>query len=206
MLRLGAPSAAIVLIGFAMIGFAHGQPIRSRIGEPAVNACVAAANSGRHDDSAVQACSEALTQDGLTRVTAVALLINRGAMRLRRKEAAAALADFDAAIDRDAKSPEAYVNRGAALVALGRPGPAVAALTEALSLGLKEPHKAFFNRGAAREALGDARGALEDYEAALAIKPDWEAVEQELARFVRTRRDQLAERLEVQGDAEPDSE
>jgi hypothetical protein len=44
-------------------------------------------------------------------------------------------------------------------------------MTEALGLGVREPHKAYFNRGAAREALGDLRGAYEDYSTALKSSP-----------------------------------
>lgn len=174
---------------------ADAQTARSRIGRPAAQACAQAANSGQFDDAALALCDAALQDQELTKTTAIALYINRGAMHLRRKEAALALADFDQVVAREPKNAEAFVNRGAALVMLGRPGQAVAALTEALSYGVKEPHKAFFNRGAAREALGDARGALEDYETALAIKPQWAPAEQELARFIRARRDSLATRL-----------
>lgn len=174
---------------------ADAQTARSRIGRPAAQACAQAANAGAFDDSALATCDAALNDQDLTRTAAIALYINRGAMHLRRKEGALALADFDQVVAREPKNAEAFVNRGAALVMLGRPGPAVAALTEALSYGVKEPHKAFFNRGAAREALGDARGALEDYETALAIKPQWAPAEQELARFIRARRDILVTRL-----------
>jgi Tfp pilus assembly protein PilF len=90
---------------------------------------------------------------------------------------------------------EAHLNRGAALVMLRRPGPAVAAITTALSYGVSAPHKAYFNRAAAREAMGDLRGAYEDYNTALTIQPDWGAAEAELARFARGRRERLAAQL-----------
>ena len=79
-------------------------------------------------------------------------------------------------------------------------GEAVAAITEALGLGVREPHKAYFNRGAAREALGDLRGAYEDYSTALEIQPDWGPANAELARFARARREHLADAL-----GEPDT-
>lgn len=206
MTRARAPSlmigfSAIVLSAVVIIANANAQTARSRIGRPAALACAEAANSGQSDDAALALCDAALLDQELTRTTAVALHINRGAMHLRRKEAAQALADFDSVVAREPKNAEAFVNRGAALVMLGRPGPAVAALTQALTYGVREPHKAFFNRGAAREALGDVRGALEDYEAALAIKPQWAPAEQELARFILGRRNVLAARL-AQNDAD----
>jgi tetratricopeptide (TPR) repeat protein len=82
---------------------------------------------------------------------------------------------------------------------LRRPGPAVAALTQALSLGVAEPYKAYYNRGAAREALGDLTGALEDYNTALDIHPEWAPAEAEVARFVRQRQQHLATALNEQG-------
>ena len=101
------------------------------------------------------------------------------------------------AIDR--RQPEAQVNRGAALLQLHRFGPAIASFTEALGLGVQEPYKAYFNRGAAREALGDVRGAYEDYNTALEIYPDWGPANAELQRFARQRREHLQT---VQGSAE----
>jgi len=78
-------------------------------------------------------------------------------------------------------------------------GAAIAEITQALSLGVSEPHKAYFNRAAAREALGDLRGAYEDYRTALEIQPDWGPANAELARFARSRRDTLASRLGEDG-------
>lgn len=215
MTRVRAPSiwigfCVLLLSALSISPWAKAQTARSRIGRPAALACAQAANSGQFDDAALALCDSALADPDLTRTTAVALYINRGAMHLRRKEAALALADFDEVVKREPKNAEAFVNRGAALVLLGRPGQAVAALTQALSYGVREPHKAFFNRGAAREALGDPRGALEDYETALAIKPDWAPAEQELARFIRSKRDGLLAKLADpnlgEGDREPEPE
>jgi tetratricopeptide (TPR) repeat protein len=131
----------------------------------------------------------------LERQAQLQLLINRGVTHLRRSEWQPALNDFDAVIALDNRQAEAHLNRGAALVQLGRHGPAIAAITEALGLGVREPHKAYFNRGAAREALGDIRGAYEDYNTALEIEPNWGPANAELARFARTRRDHLAAEL-----------
>ncbi len=83
------------------------------------------------------------------------------------------------------------MNRGAALVQLRRYGPATAAFTEALGLDVQEPYKAYFNRGAAREALGDLRGAYEDYNTSLEIYPNWGPANAELRRFAHTRREHL---------------
>ena len=99
------------------------------------------------------------------------------------------------AIDR--RNAEAMINRGIALIECNEPGQAVAVITEAIGLGVKEPHSAYYNRGVARETLGDLRGAYEDYSTALAIRPDWGPAGAELARFVEGKRNRLAEVLDI---------
>ena len=86
------------------------------------------------------------------------------------------------------------MNRGAALIQLRRYGEAIAAFTDAIGLDVQDPYKAYFNRGAAREALGDLRGAYEDYNTALEIYPDWGPANAELQRFARQRRENLQAR------------
>ena len=168
---------------------------RTVVGAPGSVDCAAAAAAGRVDDAAISACDRAIAAERLNRANRIATFINRGAIHLRRREGDLALADFDAVIAIDKRNAEAHLNRGAALVMAARPGPAVAAITTALGLGVRYPYKAYFNRGAAREALGDLRGAYEDYNTALTIQPDWGPAEAELARFVRGRRERLAAQL-----------
>lgn len=160
--------------------------------DPNARRCSQLVLRGDVTDETIETCTEALDYRRLERQAQLQLLINRGVTHLRRREWPAALADFDAVIALDRRQAEAHLNRGAALVQQGQHGAAIAAITEALSLGVREPHKAYFNRGAAREALGDIRGAYEDYNTALEIQPDWGPASAELARFARTRRDHLA--------------
>lgn len=148
--------------------------------------------SGDASERTLEVCTEALNFRRLERPTRVQVLVNRGITHMRRREYASALEDFDTVIALDRRRAEAHLNRGAVLVQMGRHGEAISAITEALGLGVQEPHKAYFNRGAAREALGDLRGAYEDYSTALEIQPDWGPASAELARFARGRRDHLA--------------
>jgi tetratricopeptide (TPR) repeat protein len=180
------------------------KAISTVVGAPASANCALVAAAGRHDDEAFHVCNQALSRERLNRAQRIATLTNRGTLYLNRGKAqplskqsdgAAALTDFDAVIRLDPANAVAHLNRGAALVMIGKPGPAVGAITEALGLGLKDPQLAYLNRGAAREALGDVAGAYEDYKTALEIAPDWAVAEGELARFARSRRDRLAERL-----------
>ena len=168
---------------------------RTTVGSPGAARCSEAAAAGVSDDAAVEACDRAINSERLNRANRIATHLNRGAVHLRRSEGAAALIDFDAVLEMQPQNAEAHLSRGAALIMTGQPGPAVAAITTALSLGVREPHKAYYNRAAAREALGDLRGAYEDYSTALEIVPDWGPAEAELNRFVRNRRELLAERI-----------
>jgi tetratricopeptide (TPR) repeat protein len=160
--------------------------------------CGALFAAGNTSDEVVQLCTRALSYPRLTRQGALGLHTNLGITRLRRHEGDEALAEFDAVLALDPQNPEGQLNRGAALIMIHQPGPAVAAITQALSLGVAQPEKAYYNRGAAREALGDLRGAYEDYSTALQIRPQWAPADQELARFVRGRREHLATVLGVQ--------
>jgi tetratricopeptide (TPR) repeat protein len=201
--------AAALLVGAAALcapGLAQAQDTIARTligGHRNLAACGRLAGEGDFSDRALTACTRALSED-LSSTDRLGVLVNRGVILMRRRESQAALADFDAAIAIDASSAEAHVNRGAALVQMQRPGPAVAALTQALSLGVSEPYKAYYNRGAAREALGDLRGAFEDFSTALEIHPDWGPAEAEVARFVRARHEHLAAALADEARTSPE--
>lgn len=161
-------------------------------GDSHAQRCIAGVIANDSGDGVLEECTRALRYPRLSRAGEAQIRINRGIVHLRRHEGEAALADFDTVLERDRNNPEAHLNRGAAFVQMGQHGQAIAEITTALGLGVREPHKAYYNRGAAREALGDLRGAYEDYSTALEIQPDWGPANAELARFVRTRRDHLA--------------
>ena len=162
--------------------------------DPNARRCSEQVLRGDTSDATIDRCTEALGYRHLTQAAEVLLRINRGVTYMRRQENEQALLDFDAVLGIQPRHAEAQVNRGAALLQLRRYGPAIASFTEALGLGVQEPYKAYFNRGAAREALGDYRGAYEDYNTALEIYPDWGPANVELQRFARQRRETLQAR------------
>lgn len=168
-------------------------------GDAYAQRCMTEVSGGLSGDDTLATCTRALRNRRLSEESEILLMINRGVVLMRRGENEAALAQFDAALEEDDEHAEAHLNRAAALVQLRRHGEAIAEITTALGLGVAEPHKAYFNRGVARESLGDLRGAYEDYRTALEIQPDWGPANAELARFARTRRDTLASRLGENG-------
>lgn len=190
---------------FLWAGAAHAQSRASGgnvvLGTTEAAACATAAANSDASPVALRRCDTALSDRNLDNNRRLATLVNRGALYALQQDHQAALADFDAAIALDPRAPQPYFNRGTTLIILGRPGEAVAAFTEALGLGVREPFKAYYNRAAAREALGDIRGAYEDYSTALQIEPDWGPANAELARFVRNRRETLS--AELSGEPTP---
>lgn len=202
-LRAAAAAVALSTMFMATVaatGSAWGQAtqriVPNRSSDP-LAMCGRGTQLPEFQDRAVVACTTALEDRKLPHRDRVNTYINRGVLHLRRKEGEAALADFDAAIALDPRHAEAHLNRGGALMMLRQPALAVSAITASMSFGVSYPHKAYYNRAAAREALGDIRGAYEDYSAALSIQPDWGLAEAELARFARNRREQLAAQLEA---------
>ncbi len=159
-------------------------------------ACNEFAISGNTTDAAITRCTRALREERENRGNLVVTYMNRGNIHMARREPELALADFEAVLALDERNAEARLNKGVAWVMLENYGPAIAVLTDALSLGVNEPHKAYYSRAAAREALGDMRGALEDYTTALQIQPDWGLADAEMQRLARARQERLAQHLE----------
>src|ERR1700759_1682722 len=64
----------------------------------------------------MQRCNDALTVGNMSNYETVATHVNRGILRLRRGLIDESIADFDAAMVLDPNQPEAYLNKGAALI------------------------------------------------------------------------------------------
>ena len=128
-------------------------------------------------------CDEALSRENLTTYEVVATHVNRGILRLRRGNIDDAIGDFDRAIALDANQPEAYLNKGAALLRRENPGEAMSLFTIALERNTTRPALAHYGRAVANETLGNLSAAFRDYTAASRIAPDWREPRQELTRF-----------------------
>jgi tetratricopeptide (TPR) repeat protein len=153
------------------------------IGNGEAKECSDAALSGKSDSHAIMACTTALELETLNFRDRARTFVNRGVLHLRQRQFEAARADFDQASSLDPNLGEAYVNRGATFVGEARFKEGVEQIDKGLSLGVKDPEKAFYNRGLADEALGDLKAAYRDYSRAAELKPDWPAPKSELARF-----------------------
>ncbi len=133
-------------------------------------------------------CDDAIRIGGLTSEELAATHVNRGILRIRRGQIDAAIADFDAALAIDPDQPEAYLNKGFALMRRDRPGEALGLFTVAIERATNRPEVAHYGRATAHEALGDARAAYYDYRRASELAPEWREPLIDLARFRVIRR------------------
>ena len=132
-------------------------------------------------------CTEALTQPGTSARDRAATYTNRAVIRMRAGDYAGSLADADASIGLMPSMGEAHVNRGAALLNLMKPKDALVAINKGLDLGTSKLHLVYYDRAAAKEILGDIRGAYNDYKTALEQKPDFALAAEQLTRFTVVR-------------------
>ncbi len=158
------------------------------LGGDMAHQCSLAAIQGDTGALAEAKCTQALDGELLSLRDRAGTFVNRGVLKLRRKEFAAAQNDFDLAIKTEPTMGEAYVNRGAAAVGSRRYAQGVADINKALRLGVEEPEKAYYNRALAYEGLDDMKAAYFDYQRALELKPDWDQPKKELSRFTVERR------------------
>lgn len=167
----GASQAAVTVLGGGM-----------------ARQCSEAALGGESATKFDDLCTMALETELLSLRDRAGTYVNRGVLKLRRKEFGPAQFDFNRAIETKPDVGEAYVNRGAAAVGARRYAEGLADINKALELGVEEPEKAYYNRALAYEGLDDMKAAYFDYRKAVELKPEWEAPKNELARFTVERR------------------
>jgi tetratricopeptide (TPR) repeat protein len=154
------------------------------IGNSDARLCYEAADSpmlpGPRD---IRRCDEALLHENLSNYETLATHVNRGILQLRRGLIDTAVADFDRAIALDPEQPEAYLNKGAALIRRHNPQDALQLFTVALEHNTSRPAIAHYGRAVANEQLGNVAAAYRDYRRASELDPDWAEPRTELTRF-----------------------
>jgi tetratricopeptide (TPR) repeat protein len=134
------------------------------------------------DTSGLKVCATALNEK-LTPRDRAATLINRSALLIKAFDNRGGLADCDESIRTYPSLGEAYLNRGVALRELGEINASIEALDKGLAVGLNRPQLAYYDRAIAKEDLGDAKGAYQDYKMALQLAPDFQLAAEQLKRF-----------------------
>ena len=155
------------------------------IGNSSARSCYEAAESrSTPNRSALSVCDEALTEHALSDYDTVATYVNRGILKARLGNLHAAIADYDEALSRDPDQPEAYLNKGFAMLHLPEAErQAKPMFDSALAKKTRRPELAYYGRGVAHELTGDVRAAYYDYRQASRLSPKWREPKAELARF-----------------------
>jgi tetratricopeptide (TPR) repeat protein len=171
-------------VSLAVVGLA-GRPAWAAVSVYANNQardCYIAAKFGDKLRRGVADCTAAMGP-GLSKHDIAGMLVNRGVIHLSYARYGLAIDDFNASIKLDATIGDAYVNRGAALIAQKKYAEGRADIDKGLPLGADEPQKAYYNRGLADDYLDDEKAAYFDYLKASQLDPDWDAPKKELSRF-----------------------
>jgi tetratricopeptide (TPR) repeat protein len=148
--------------------------------------CYIAAKFGDKQQRGVEDCTGAIRTPGLNKHDHAGLLVNRGVIHLAYGRYQTAIDDLTASIKLDPTIGDAYVNRGAALIALKKYAEGRADIDKGLPLNPDEPQKAYYNRGLANDYLDDEKAAYFDYLKASQLDPDWDLPKKELTRFTVT--------------------
>ncbi len=144
------------------------------LGGPLAEGCYQAADSRTGNRSAVEGCTRALSEEGLSAEDRAATYVNRGIVHMVRGRAANAEADFDAALAIDADLADAYLNKGFLRIRSGQGRDALPLIQKGLDLGAEEKAVAWFGRGVAYEQIGDYAKAYRDFQRAQVLAPDWD--------------------------------
>lgn len=152
------------------------------VGGGAAQSCYVGAEYGRDPGEYIVYCTAALN-DVLSTHDRAATYVNRGVMKLSLNMSDDALADFNAGLAIDPGLGEGYIDRGATLIEKKQFADAIHDIDKGISLGAKKPNIAYYDRAIADEAMGDIKGAYNDYQQALALAPGFTAASDELKRF-----------------------
>jgi tetratricopeptide (TPR) repeat protein len=144
--------------------------------------CYDGADMGGDPKEYVPFCDEAL-HSFLSPRDRAATYINRGVLKFSEFKAEAASKDFDAGLAIDASLAEGYVDRGAASIMRKDYAAAIKDIDKGISMGAKDLHLAYYDRGMADEGLGDLQGAYQDYRQALSVEPNFALASEQLKRF-----------------------
>ena len=157
----------------------------SVLGNSAARSCYLAAESrSAPSQDVLRFCDDALHRGALNDEELVATFVNRGILKARLGNIDSAIVDYDAALGRDPDEPEAYLNKGFALLNLSDSGDRAKPLFDtALAKKTRRPELAYYGRAVAHEMSGQVRAAYMDYRQASRIDPKWRQPRMELARF-----------------------
>jgi tetratricopeptide (TPR) repeat protein len=173
----------IVLVSLAAITTTQAHAAITVLGNGLARSCFEYAEFGGIARDGVQTCNNAIEETALPVKDLAATYINRGILKSRTEDPEGALADYNKGLSLDAALGEGYVDRGAVMIVLRRYDDALADIDKGISLGSNRLEIAYYDRAIVQEALGNIRGAYQDYKKAAEIKPDFTLAIEQLSRF-----------------------
>lgn len=132
---------------------------------------------------ALTVCSRALEMEPLDADNRAATLVNRGVLRMIRRDFRGAEADFDSALALRPDWTDAWLNKAFLRLRAGDGSAALPLLEKAMKLQARRPALAYFARGIAHEQAGNLKAAYADLVRARDLEPGWSMPEQALARY-----------------------
>ena len=175
--------AGIALATFAAMAATGSPAAVTVLGNGLARSCFEYAEFGGNPKDGIEACTNAIDQTVLPVKDRAATYINRGILESRTEDTTSALADYDQGLSLDGDLGEGYVDRGAVMIVLRRYDDALADIDKGITLGSNRLQIAYYDRAIVQEALGNIRGAYEDYKKAAEIQPDFALALEQLARF-----------------------
>ena len=121
-------------------------------------------------DECIAKCGELIALLPLDSELTAKAYNTRGNAKGRRGDYAAAIADFDRALEIDPQNTAAYNNRGNAKDGMGDHVAAIADFDRALEID-PQCAEAYNNRGTVKDGMGDHAAAIVDFDKALQINP-----------------------------------
>lgn len=181
-------SVVVCALGVASLASQAAHAAVTVLGNGLAHNCFSAAEYGGDPKDGIDTCTQALDEGALTVRDRAATLVNRGILYARVDEPQSAITDYDRGIALEPTLGEAYVDRGAALIILKQYDEALQDIDKGIALGANRLQIAYYDRGIVDEALGNVRGAYEDYKKATEIEPDFQLAVSQLSRFKVVRR------------------
>jgi tetratricopeptide (TPR) repeat protein len=176
-------AAVVGALGFAALAASGAKAAVTVLGNGLPQSCFEAAEFGGNAKDGIAACNEALDTAALQVRDRAATYVNRGILYSRTDDANQAVNDYNEGLRMDPDLAEGYVDRGAALIMLRRYDEALQDVNKGIALGASRLQIAYYDRAIIQEALGNIRGAYEDYKKATEIAPDFALATTQLARF-----------------------
>ena len=162
---------------------ASASPSVMTIGGSFAEGCFEAAKKRNASMDTLRTCDYAIAAQPLTPKDTLATYVNRGILRMIRKDYTGAQADFTAATTMDPTRSEPWMNLAYLRLKQGRSAEALPLFSRAIELGTEVPELAYFGRGLAQEDLGNIKAAYMDLRQAAELRPTWNEPARELARF-----------------------